>query len=393
MVQLTLKPPYPNRDAVGALRRKVMEHLLRERPSVGARLWTDEEIVQITHLSRSTVRRALDKLQKEGWIQRRAGSGTFAGARLGQFAGGDDPNRYLDSALDDPRPRPSSPSGLLRLGVLVFGIGDPAHDWYTPLVLEGISDAADEQRISVELLGNRDRDVDAISRRLSDLRPDVLACLARDPQQAFVIRDAQRLGIPCLLSGTPHMNLGLPGVFEDNRQGMKLAVEHLIAHGHRRIGLVMQWTMEPWFAQRHEAFLSALTAAGLEADSHLVHMLPLAPTADDAAVESTAAFIEQRRPTAVIAGSFLAMLAFDRLHASGRVRIPQDLSLITFEQDFDRGRWLTGTRPTAVRLPLRTMGRQLAAQARQVVQTATSVTQLILPCELAPGASVLEANA
>lgn len=394
MLQISLKPPYPPRNAVGALRKQVMEHLLTARPSVGTRMWTDEEMVQMTRLSRSTVRRAFNQLQDEGWIQRRAGSGTYVGPRVSEAVGGRlgltgemDMDHVIPSARRDPR------NGLLRLAVLIFGIGDLAHDWYTPLVLEGISEAADEQRISVELLGNRDRDINAISRRLTELRPDVLACLGRDPQQAYVIRDAQRLGIPCLLSGTPHTNLDLPAVVEDNAQGMRLAVEHLIAKGHRRISLVMQWTMEPWFVQRYDSFLATLAAAGIEPDQRLIHLLPMAPTPDQPAVESTREFIKKQKPSAVICGSSLAMLAVDRLHTGGAVQVPDDLSLVTFEQDFERGRWLGGVRPTAIRLPLREMGRHLAGMARQSVQPDASVvqdSQITFECHLSEGQTVKE---
>ena len=184
-MELQLKQPFPSRHAATALREQLIEYLMRQRPNIGDRFLTDADLMRISALSRSTVRRALDELHREGWIERRIGQGTFVGARVGMPG----PAAQRSGLPETKR------AGLIRLAVLVFGIGDLAHDWYTPLVLEGIDESAEGLGVSVELIGNRERDVEAISRRVVQNPPDVLVCLASEPRQAFVIRDAQRLGV------------------------------------------------------------------------------------------------------------------------------------------------------------------------------------------------------
>src|SRR5215207_4604151 len=76
-----ISAPLPARGSASALREQLLEHLLRVRPRVGERFHSDHELARIAQLSRPTVRRALDDLEREGWIERRPGIGTFIGPR------------------------------------------------------------------------------------------------------------------------------------------------------------------------------------------------------------------------------------------------------------------------------------------------------------------------
>lgn len=370
------------RNAAGELRRRVLDYLRSTRPAPGSRLATEAELVRSLKVSRSTVRRALDPLERAGWIDRRAGAGTFVGRRvgelvaLGQQAAADaDAGRETTEQL-----RVRHGRGIVRVAVLIFNIGDLAHDWYTPAILEGLDSAGDEHRVVVELLGDRDGDTDAISRRLELSRPDVLICLSSRPQHAFILRDAQRLGIHCLVSGTPHLGLGIPAVCEDNRQAMRLAVEQLHQCGHRRIALAIQSQNEPWALERHEAFIDAMAAMGHSSPEQLVHWLPLNDprSGRDESMESLWRFIDRTGPTAVLAGSYMPMLYLDRLQRVGRIRIPEQLSVVSFEQNLAASQWLGGMDIAYVRFPFQQMGGLLAAHARALVngQSVPSVSHL-----------------
>ena len=381
--EIQLKHPFPSRRAATALRTQLVDHLTQQQPTVGDAFLTDAELVRLSGLSRSTVRRALDDLHREGWIERRIGQGTFVGPRAGMPPVGQQRSGNGESASSRQTPP------LIRMAVLIFGIGDLSNDWYTPLVLEGIDEAAERCGVSVELLGNRERDVEAISRRLTQNPPDVLVCLSSEPRQAFVIRDAQRLGVRCIVTGTPHMHLGLPAVLEDNRQGMQLAVDHLVQLGHRRIVLAIQRVCEPWVLERHEGFLAAMQRHGLEADDSLVHWIPQDDPrqGNPRSEEAMAKFLTRAKPTAVISGSYLSMLYIDRLCREGRFRVPEQFSLVTTEQDLPKSHWLGGMRLSQVRFPLREMGRKVAELARFVVDQEVAPGQIVLPAEFVAGDS------
>src|SRR3954466_12298598 len=116
--------PLPARGSATALRQQLLQHLERSRPKVGDRFLSDLELTRIAGLSRPTVRRALDDLQREGWIERRPGIGTFIGPR---------------AALSTPLVRPSTtPQRTVRLALVIHMLGDLSHDWYAAGVIAGI---------------------------------------------------------------------------------------------------------------------------------------------------------------------------------------------------------------------------------------------------------------
>ncbi len=357
----------------------------------GDRFCTEAELVAASKLSRSTVRRALEPLVAEGWLDRRVGDGTYVGPRVAQIPDGqtpDDPElNRMGRAARQSRPGRQ----VIRMAVLVYNLGDLSHDWYTPPILEGIDKAAEHHRISVELLGDKDADAESISRRLMRSQPDVLAVLSNDPRHAFVIRDAQRVGIRCMVTGTPHLGLGVPTIHEDNLQAMQAAVKHLVELGHRRIGLMLQRTLEPWALDRHEAFTHTMQRLELDSDESMVHWVdrwePRNVSTD--AVNAASRFLDRRQPTAVIAGSAAPMVCLDRLHRAGNFEVPKDLSIVSFEQDLAAGHWLGGLTPTYIRFPLVEMGRQLAEMAAQAVsdEGLPSTEPIVLPAELVPGQS------
>jgi len=371
------------RKATRMLRESIVDHLMKTNQRPGSPFLTDAEWVKKTGLSRSTVRRALDLLQKEGWIERRAGLGSFVGQRAALSEGMRSP--VMTSAS-------SSQRRMVRMAILVFELGDLAHDWYTPLLMEGVDSAAEDTGVVVELLGSHDRDIDVISRRMAQSRPDVLVCLSADPRQAFVVRDAQKLGIPCLCAGTPHIGLGLPGVCEDNRQGIRIAVERLHAKGHRRIGLAMQRCTQRWAFDRHEAYHEALKDLGLEADEQYVHWMPM-DEPREGNPETTArlaAFLKSAEPTGLILGNFTAMLHLHRLVTAGGLQVPRDLSVVSFEQNLRSGQWLAGVDPATVRLPFKAMGRRLAMMARTLAEGGSLSGVEYFPCDWKEAGSISE---
>ncbi len=374
-----LAPPYGRRQAAAELRERLMRHITEERLPAGSPFFTDAELVAATGLSRSTVRRALGDLQRDGWIERRIGRGSSVGPRAAM-----------------PLPAGARPAGTperaaLRLAVLIYSVGDLARDWYTPLVLGGLDAVAGESGIAVELLGTRDRETDAISRRIVQTAPDVLACLTNNPREAFVLRDARRLGIPCIVTGTPHMRLGLPCIREDNVTAVRLAVAHLAGLGHRRIGLALQRTAEPWALERHESFEEAMRRLPAAPADAPTFWFPLEPSPDVLAgqAELLLGFIRRHRLTAMLAASALPAAALDALVRAGCLAVPADLSVVSFEQDGGRGASFGAAPPTWVDLGLAEIGRCLARLARELAAGRVPAAPVLVPCRLVAGRSTI----
>src|SRR3954464_15465957 len=205
-VRFELKSPLPSRRSAEALREQLIEHFIGTRPKPGAPFMSEYELARVVGLSRPTVRRAMLELHREGWIERRNGRGTFIGPRAAMPV---PPRRH---AVEASR-------RVLRMALLVHALGDFRHDWYSPAVLSGIDDVANELAVSIEVLGDYDCDVKSVSQRLMQSHPDVLACTAPAAKHAMLIGESQRLDIPCIGTGTFLTDLNVPMVCEDGIVG------------------------------------------------------------------------------------------------------------------------------------------------------------------------------
>lgn len=80
------------------------------------------------------------------------------------------------------------------------------------------------------------------------------------------LQGAQDRGIPVVFVDRPASDVTADSVVLDNREGARLAVEHLARHGHRRIGFVGDFSRLPTHRQRLDGFLDAMAAVGVAAD-------------------------------------------------------------------------------------------------------------------------------
>ncbi len=345
-----LSASYPSRGAAEELSQRICALLREGGYGVGDRFKTDDELVELTGLSRSTVRRALIAIKEEGWLSSKAGLGTFVGRVSGTSV----------------TVRGTVAAPAIRIGVMAFNSRMPVFDWLTPLLLNGVNEVAGPAGTRVELLGGFADTLEQSLERLERCHPDVIACLSSDPGDAMLLRAASDRGMRCIVVGTLFPDLSVPRVCEDNRGGMDLAVRKLAAMGHRRIGLVMRRWVGSWLFKRHEQWHDSLQALGLPFDEQLMHWLPQSDAKVMAreAIEELGGWIENTRPTAVICGHYLPAMHLGHLRREGRLRIPQDLSVVVVDRH-PEVQWMLGIEPTTIELPLAQIGRTLVDLAHQ----------------------------
>jgi DNA-binding LacI/PurR family transcriptional regulator len=370
-----LATPLPPRRSAEALRDQLVDYLVRTNPEVGTRFLSDHQLARVSKLSRPTVRRALHDLHREGWIERRQGHGTFVGPRVAMPMGA----RPVSATVQT-----NSATRIIRLAVVVHLAGDFRHDWYSRHIIEGIDEAAEETGVTIELLGDRDGDPKSISRRLMQTRPDVLAFCTPPPTRALLIGEARRLEIPCIGTGTMLSLFGTPTVQEDGFNAARLGVKHLVEQGHRKIGFVITSFVAPWVFQRRLGYLRGLEEAGIEPDESLVCWIKPEDIGNPIYIEK---FLNRQNPTAVLFGNFGAAWGLAGPVKAGKIRIPQDLSVVNFDQNPDVESWL-GTKPTTLAIPLKQMGHHLAKSARALAEGKHVDPIVELPCDLLIGESV-----
>ena len=168
------------------------------------------------------------------------------------------------------------------------------------------------------------------------------------------------IDVPPALQGIPLVVLDArptggvaPYVIPDERKGAMTAVRELGAHGHRRIGLALDDRDSPAGRGRLEGYREALAEYGIEDDPALV----VRASSDSSGGERAGALLLDRPdpPSAIFAFNDQMAVGVYRTAAERGLRIPEDLSVVGFDDLFLIGRELSPGL-TTVALPHYAMG-------------------------------------
>ncbi len=133
----------------------------------------------------------------------------------------------------------------------------------------------------------------------------------------------------CVLVGFAAREIGLPVVVVDNRAAGRMAAEHLLALGHRRIAFIQGSRATGQSSERERGYAAALAAAGIAPDPALIGAGHFDPGSTAAATLALLALA--RPPTAIFcANDGMALTVMEVLRGRG-VRVPDDVSVIGFD--------------------------------------------------------------
>lgn len=161
-----------------------------------------------------------------------------------------------------------------------------------------------------------------------------------------------------LVAIDPHTGpAGLPTVDSDGYGGARLAMEHLIGLGHRRIGFVSGRPDLRSALLREAGYRSALEEAGIPFDPDLVQAgnYELRLSRDAAARLLDLA----ERPTAVFAANDLSAIATVQVAQSRGLSVPRQLSVVGFDDVPEAAR--ADPPLTTVRQPMQQLGNEAVA--------------------------------
>ncbi|MGD8201298.1 LacI family DNA-binding transcriptional regulator [Ornithinimicrobium sp. W1679] len=145
----------------------------------------------------------------------------------------------------------------------------------------------------------------------------------------------------------------VPTVDSDNVGGARSAVQHLIDLGHTRIGMIRGREDLESARLREQGFRQAMASAGLEVDETL---LATGSYRSESAVGPARLLLDRRdRPSAVFAANDLMAIRTIEVAASLGLDVPQDLSVVGFDNVPESA--LSDPPLTTVAQPLREMGR------------------------------------
>jgi len=239
------------------------------------------------------------------------------------------------------------------IGVLIPDITNPLF----PPILRGIEDRLDEAGYT-SLIVNTDNDaerervyVEAMRGRQVDGFISATARLDRE------LAELAGGGTPLVLVNRSLEDASVPAVTVDDRHGATLAVEHVVALGHRQIGHVAGPQNLSTGHRRHLGFLQAMQDAGLEVPEALVSFGQFF-TEEEGARAFRALLDAEPGVTAIVAANdLMAMGCYDVIEERG-LRCPEDVSIVGFN-DMP---FVDKLRPplTSVRVPQREIGKVAA---------------------------------
>ncbi len=213
------------------------------------------------------------------------------------------------------------------------------------------------------------RTSDELARFLLDRRVD--GVILDSPETADEVARFAARGLPIVQLIRPQHAVASATLTVDATPGIVAAIDHLVALGHRRIGFLGHGGAHPIDRSRREAFIAALARHDLIAEGGWIRLVSDYSIAESR--EATLALLAApTRPTALFAaGDNLALGVLQALYAR-RLRVPDDLSLISYDDIF-----APHLPPplTSVSQPLR----ELAERALSLL-----IDQLDLPADAAP---------
>lgn len=170
----------------------------------------------------------------------------------------------------------------------------------------------------------RERDLAAafIARRV-----DGLIVVPAGEDQSYLTTE-RRSGTSLVFVDRPPRLLDADAVLTDNQGGAREAVEHLIAHGHRRIAYLGDLAWITTAGERYAGYLEALDRAGLPLDPSLVRQN--LRTSEQAHGEVAKLMAEPGAPTAIFASQNL--ITIGAIRALREAGMHRQVGLVGFDE-------------------------------------------------------------
>lgn len=270
----------------------------------------------------------------------------------------------VGDAIDALRFQRNDLARSLRQGVSSSTLGlvieDVANPFYSAIAQAVEAAARDRGYLlittSCEEDPERERElVNALLRR----RVDALLLVPASREHSYLAHGAPveypTPATPVVFLDRPPVGLEADCVLLDNLGGARQAVEHLLAHGHRRIAMVGDGAGLYTADERLAGYREALDAAGVTVRDELVRLGPHDAAHAERVVRELLALPSDRRPTALFAGN--------NRNAVGALRAlrdaPRSLAVVGFD-DFELADLLDAT---VVRHDSQLMGARAATLA------------------------------
>jgi DNA-binding LacI/PurR family transcriptional regulator len=223
-----------------------IQELIKTEGLGGQYLAPERELARLFEVSRETIRRGLSLLEKENIVKRHHGQGT--------------------QVCDYQQAQKTSDTKRILIGAYHSGQGSTG---YVSDMVSGLTASA----------GNAGWLLSFCNLMMPESRDKFFSQIDSEEVDGVMLMSLtdgklieKLLGIwtgPAVLVDHYFEELDLCGVIDDSQGGARLAVDHLISLGHRRIGFVgiSRREKNPW---RYQGYISGLENAGIEIDEKIM---------------------------------------------------------------------------------------------------------------------------
>lgn len=318
------------------LKAEIMTWLENGRWKAHEKLPSENELAAQFGLSRQTVRQTLGELEQEGWLYRQQGKGTFAAPKVKEG----EPDRKM--------------AGMLTTHI---------SDYIFPHIVRGAEAELRAKGYSL-LLASTENRKSAERENLLQLLEQPLSGLIVEPTKSAegnpnldVYLSVQMKRIPLIMIHARYPELTCPVLRADDELGGRMAAEHLIDLGHRRIAGFFK-TDDRQGTGRLKGFLAAHEKHGLVPSPERVVGYVTEEKRDKPMQRLLDMLRSSRPPTAIVCyNDELAVGLLETIRIAG-LGVPDDLSLVSFDDSMLAT--ATEVKLTSIVHPKAEMGRQAA---------------------------------
>lgn len=264
-----------------------------------------------------------------------------------------------------------------RIGVLTNGLNNP----YAISVLSGITDAAQAAGCDLEVHLPHDISADPVSLIMESSRHELDALIylygTKVENEEYLIQLAGR-DFPCVLVNQTPASPQVLHVATTDYQGGFDATKYLLQLGHQRIALISGPESQESGQERRRGYQDALTLAGYPVDPRLILPGDFSGASGERAMVQILNLAE--RPSAIFASNDMMAFGALRVCERGGIRVPEDISLIGFDDTSDASH---STPPlTTIKQPLYEIGLTAVRLATNFLRGDRSVNSVILKTSL-----------
>ncbi len=325
----------------------------------GQQVPSENEIAEQFGMSRQTVRQTFGELEKEGWLERIQGKGTFARS---------------------PERRESEQ--VKTIGIITTYISD----YIFPHIVRGAEAELRSQGYRLLLSStdnNKEKEMESLqlmtSQPLSGLIIEPTKSAEGNPNLAYFL-ELQEKGIPYLMINEKYRELECACLKVDDEAGGYKAANYLLERGHTQIaGFFKRDDLQG--VNRLKGFLGAHKAAGISASPKRV-VTYTTEQKNDLPYQMTLQMLAEGegRPTAFVCyNDELAVILMEAVSASG-LRVPEDVSVIGFDDSSLAA--ASGTKLTTLTHPKTVMGQAAASRLIAMIERGEGAEDVVYEPEL-----------